>query len=83
MDLREVFWGGPHKDIEAEVDPLLEAASISASDQIMPWIARAKEPQNLGLISMSLGLLSRGSILNSTMATPYQSSAFSNESAIS
>ncbi|MGA1849170.1 MAG: UbiD family decarboxylase [Thermoplasmatota archaeon] len=42
MDLREVLLGGPFRDLGTEVDPMMEAASISASDQNIPWIARAK-----------------------------------------
>ena len=42
MDFRDLLLKGELNRIEAEVDPVLEAARISFSDQRTPWIARAK-----------------------------------------
>jgi UbiD family decarboxylase len=42
MEFRDLLLGGELKRIDTEVDPYLEAASISIDDQKTPWIAPVK-----------------------------------------
>ena len=70
----------PNKEYQGGIDKIKSFISNSkAYGKSTPeYIANCKDPQNLGLISISFGFPSRGSTLNSTIATPCQSSALSN-----